>query len=257
MGDSDTTLPRTRLWSRHKLSQTLDQAKNFPTPLSAFSYFVFFNPGAPLVPIASFATALSIAGTLRVHCRFEEDLAWCRAVFNPLKRQNNTWVTCPPKPLSTTDCPPGIARARAILLEYVEILLQWGDSLICAGSVESVNQAFVLFNEAARILGPEPVKSRVKDERAGENMTIGNFRLAAALLNPKLVCLYERVYDKRKVVQNCLSSSRLRRDCRQRLGFEAWRDHVCGFAEPANWECCASDENCVSCCLPYRCFQWR
>ena len=41
--------------------------------------------GAPLVPIASFATALSIAGTLRVHCRFEEDLAWCRAVFNPLK----------------------------------------------------------------------------------------------------------------------------------------------------------------------------
>src|SRR5262245_11146606 len=70
----------------------------FPTPdpapplvtlgastLAAYPYFVFFTPGAPLVPLSSFSQTVAVAGVLRAHCRFEPALKWYEQFFNPLQ----------------------------------------------------------------------------------------------------------------------------------------------------------------------------
>ena len=281
--------------------------ETYPTPFPAFPFFVYFQPGAPIAPASSFATVLSVAGTLRAQCRFEEALAWCRAAFDPLTRQNSwpqcqqnqgrgeggenlhadnkTKATAPPalpeknvavgesKPVSTgvtdatpasstgpgtaapvadsasathakavtivtgsgeggTCCPTspvkaGVGRARAVLLEYVQTLLQWGDSLFCRGTPEARNQALGLYDEAIRLLGPRPQKvcagaaasssssgegdSGEENERDDEaKMTVGNFVAAAAPLNPRLLELYAVAYDRRDLVRRCLSVRRLK-----------------------------------------------
>src|SRR5207237_8560806 len=105
--------------------------------LSSFPYFAFFEPGAPLVPISPFSTTLAIAGTLRAQCHFQGALKWCRNAFDPLQN-SNIWAQCkkntdtlaseePPRQPRDVPCSPtgpvssGFGRARAVMLEYVEI----------------------------------------------------------------------------------------------------------------------------------------
>jgi hypothetical protein len=55
---------------------------SFPPHLTAYPFFIYFEPGAPVIPPSNFSTALTIAGTLRSHCRFEAALKWYERVFN-------------------------------------------------------------------------------------------------------------------------------------------------------------------------------
>lgn len=68
-----------------------------PTPLqtalAAFPYFLYFNPGAPLMPVETFATALVVAASLRADCKFEEASSWLRLTFDPLG-MDNSWSLC-------------------------------------------------------------------------------------------------------------------------------------------------------------------
>jgi len=244
-----------------------------PTPLSAYPYFIYFTPGAPLVPIYSFGTALAVAGMLRTQCCFEAALSWCRAAFDPLQR-NNRWAQCPTKapPSSLVQnahdsdfvqlppgqdgpcCPTapvksGIARGRAVVLEYLEILLQWGDSLMCRNSIESVQQAAVLFNEAARILGPQPFRVDAQDRKFGEPITVAEFQASMPVLNPRLMNLFEKIADRRSMVQHCLNARRLRNGHRRKLGSDHRRE--CAYGSSKN-DMCEAVEDCISCCLPYR-----
>jgi hypothetical protein len=236
--------------------------QKLPAPLSAYPYFIYFNPGAPLVPISPFATALAISGTLRSHCRFGEALAWCKKLFDPLTRQNDTWITCSSRfergtlaksitqSVSTTGDPlgtyPGFVRARAVLLEYTEILLEWGDTLLCKDTTGDTNQAYVLFNEAVRILGPAPLTSKGKG--SNQTMTVENFVAAKAPLNPRLMNLYEKAYDKRDAVRNCLTSHRLWKNFEIRDA-ELGKECAC---QSSNEGFCGANSSCGSCCLPYR-----
>ena len=43
----------------------------YPDGLPAYPYFAYFTPGAQLMPPTPFSPALTVAGTLRAHCRFE------------------------------------------------------------------------------------------------------------------------------------------------------------------------------------------
>ena len=219
--------------------------------LVSFPRFVYFEPGAPLVPISRFSTALSIAGALRMHCKFEAALKWCDLVFSTLQREN-TWAQCrkavpsgegvvakpseglPAKrtedpvtkqtegpvvePDRTTRdqacCPTspvkqGIAQPRAVMLEYVEILLQWGQSLLSRNSSEALQQALVLFDVADRILGPTPKRVKAKDLTQQSNQqTISNFVPNAAPLNPRLLKLYDETADYRAHVHDSFNESR-------------------------------------------------
>jgi hypothetical protein len=62
-----------------------------PATLAAFPYFVYFEPGAPLIPTSPFCTTMAIAAALRAQSRFEDALTWYRAAFDPLKN-SNSWV---------------------------------------------------------------------------------------------------------------------------------------------------------------------
>lgn len=239
-----------------------------PTPLPAFPYFVYFNPGAPLTPTSSFATVLATAAALRANCRFESALSWCRAAFDPLTR-NNEWSQCPQKipgrpsdekenqPSAQQEIPPGrdepccptspvksgISRSRAVMLEYLEILLQWGDTLMCRNTTESVQQALVLFNEASRILGPQPVLVKAQGASLGESMTLAKYTASPAPLNPRLLSLYEQVLDRKSMVRSCMSVQRLRSRPGRTITNAIWKG-------PAS--CNGTDNGCISCCIPYR-----
>ncbi|KAH8728864.1 hypothetical protein GQ44DRAFT_818552 [Phaeosphaeriaceae sp. PMI808] len=250
-----------------------------PAPLTAFPFFAYFSPGAPLFPTSSFGSALAIAGALRAQCRFEEALAWCKAAFNPLEREN-TWAQCR-KPAAGNDghvmllnaevieqpvfarvdgpcCPTspvqvGISRARAIALEYLQILLEWGDALHCKNNFESRKQALVLFNEAIRLLGPIPSTINAKstvipDHDSNETKvrydTVSQFLPSAAPLNPKLLKLYELAYYKRDLINRCVDVNRLelQRTCKQ--GANGQLDNT--------WNSCGCEIGHGECRLPYK-----
>jgi hypothetical protein len=104
--------------------------------------------------------AVAVAKNLRSHGRFEEALKWYESVFDPLKQINQS-------PLQL-----------AILLEYVETLLEWGDK-----------QAIVL---ADRILGPTPRTART--ESTSTTMTVNKFQAMKSPLNPRILNLYHRLH---------------------------------------------------------------
>lgn len=70
-----------------------------PTPfagLPAYPFFIYGRPGAPLIPWSAFAPAMTVAGALRAHCRFEAALRWYDLVFDPF-HGDNSWRLCPPE----------------------------------------------------------------------------------------------------------------------------------------------------------------
>lgn len=83
--------------------------------LPAYPYFVYVAPGKPLFPLSMFCPSVTIAQTLRSHCRFESALKWYRLVFDPLNC-DCTWIYCgtqntgngehPSTPPADTDTPP-------------------------------------------------------------------------------------------------------------------------------------------------------
>ena len=56
-----------------------------PGGLDAYPYFAYFCPGAPVEPLSLFSVALTVAGALRAHCRFEAALKWYELVVRPAR----------------------------------------------------------------------------------------------------------------------------------------------------------------------------
>lgn len=78
----------------------------FNPPLSAYPFFVYFTPGAPLEP-SIYSTAMTVAGALRSHCRYEAALRWYELSFAPGDKDLR-WATCHPRlPGGTTPGTPG------------------------------------------------------------------------------------------------------------------------------------------------------
>lgn len=77
----------------------------FPAALPAHPFFVFFTPGAALEP-SIYSTAMTVAGTLRAHCRYEAALKWYELYFAPGDKDLR-WATCRRPPPSVPETPPG------------------------------------------------------------------------------------------------------------------------------------------------------
>jgi hypothetical protein len=201
----------------------LDPAINisvFPKPLQSYPLFVYFEPGAPLIPPSQFTVCVAIAGALRSHGRFKACLKWYEVAFNP-QHMDNTWAQSPtdinsPSAIAhreiansgrnVTCCPyqsgsPGVTRGRAILLDYLEVLLQYGDALLCKGSRQTKREAIVVFDLIEKILGTRP--KRVHGHDKSISMTVKGFKSSPAPLNPRLLELYERAADRRALVHDC------------------------------------------------------
>jgi len=84
--------------------------------------------------------------------------------------------------------PHAIARLRpgayqkAIFMKYIDNLLDWGDSLFSQFTMESVNEATMLYVMAADILGPRPTELGPCGETSGSGKTYDKI---ARLLRPK------------------------------------------------------------------------
>jgi hypothetical protein len=252
-------------------------ASAFPGGLPVYPYFAFVAPGATVEPLTPLAVAFAVGNALRARCHHEAALKWYELAYAPLAR-DNTWAICDttkrdgntasavasgPAP-DVACCPgapadPGRARDRAILLAYTETLLQWGDTVLCRGSGEAAQQAEVIFEVLARILGPRPVTVLARDE-AGDPARLSAFQPRPAPLNPRLTSLQESAADRLALVRRCLDGRRLRiatpradrpfwGEIELRNGWQELAGSCEG--EPCSGEMCHDDED-LCCCGPYR-----
>jgi hypothetical protein len=123
---------------------------SFPSPLKAYPFFIYFEPGAPLIPPSRFSIALTIAGNLRSHCYYEAALKWYESIYNPLDHDNYWVVVGSEDKGALSTATPSKVRAHSVLLEYLESLLQWADSLISDSSPLASQQASMIFNTVDR-----------------------------------------------------------------------------------------------------------
>ena len=233
----------------------------FPGGLLAYPYFTFVAPGAALIPLSRFAVAMTVAGALRAHCQHEAALAWYDLVARPLE-QDDTWGDCPPVNPVDDDT----ARRRAVLLAYLETLLDAADGLLCSGSPEHALRARAVLDVAGRVLGEPP--RRVAPAPAepgdgkGDRMTVTGFQPAAAALNPRMLALYERHVERVDLVRQCLDGQRLREQARRPgSGFWTAPDRpgmlTSLLGEPAavgeqGCDICGPAETCMCSAGPYR-----
>ena len=245
---------------------------SFVGGLTAYPYFAHFVPGDPLLPRSMFAEATAVAGALRAHCRFEAALKWYELVFDPL-HQDSTWAQCPPTDTPTADTPPillaaassshvpdiaccpsapvvdGIARKRAIVLAYLETMLQWADALMCRNTPEAFQQASVILDTLHWVLGARPLTIFARDDP--NPMTLASFHPRPPPLNPRLLSLYDRSADRAALIHHCINGRRLRNGHPNidmpYFGNSDLRD---GWQTAAS--ACDDDDACHSCCNAYR-----
>ncbi|NEN88689.1 MAG: insecticidal toxin complex protein [Okeania sp. SIO3H1] len=196
--------------------------------LAAFPFFAWFDPGAPLLPPSMFSSAITVAGHLRAHCHFEAALKWYELVYNPLLN-DNTWHICPDEGteipgtapseavvISSTEeccCPSdevsdAKVKERAIMLHYLDTLMQWGDALMRKNTPEAFQQARLIFDTATKILGTTPITVLTKDQGL-EVSTVATFKPECAPINSRLMCLYTSVSDRLALIHTCLNAERL------------------------------------------------
>ena len=146
-----------------------------------------------------------IANQLNTNQNFADAQRWYHYIFNPTTSESNNgagfnpdrfWQYLPLRNLSLetlrqilgneealaeyqTDPfdPHAIARLRinayqkAIVMKYIDNLLDWGDNLFAQDNRESINQAFLLYILAFNLLGPRP---EARSDRTFEE--IGNYQ---------------------------------------------------------------------------------
>jgi hypothetical protein len=265
--------------------------------LPSYPFFAYFAPGAPLVPLSMFSESVAVASTLRSHCRFEDALRWYAAFHDPLDHDVRWCWEAIPAPLLTN--PPGprppvlpltaterplaavgeavvhqadgrccrfscvtddVARRRAITLDYLETLLDWGDAIVRRDAPEAFQQARVVFDAAAKILGKRP---HTVLDHAGPPPTVTTLNSAAlgAPLNPRLLALYDRTADRLAAIHACLDARRLRNG-RLREAMTYWGDDrsphytddhdCCGASCGCRDQTCADEIDWCSLESPYR-----
>lgn len=227
--------------------------------LSAYPYFAYFAPGAPLLPPTMFSPSLTMAGHLRAHCQYEAALKWYELYYNPLLN-DNTWANCQEDSGNedyangrNNDCCCAsdpvtdlVARNRAFLLHYLETLVQWGDALMRKNTPEAFQQARLIFDTASKILGQSPKSVVAQDNVYVSTQTINQFIPDCPPLNSRILCLYGTVNDRIELIHHCLNSKRLKNG-RPNLDMPYFGDSRLRDCWKTNDDVCA-DEN--EWCLP-------
>jgi hypothetical protein len=214
--------------------------------ITAYPYFVYFPPGAPLFPADPFAEAITVACTLRGHCSHEAATHWYALSHDPMAGDNR-WcqpgITEPEQRRrghccdgSGADAPT--ARKRHVTLEYLETLLEWARCSVLEHTAAGRTRARLILDSAARILGPTPetvsgCADDTHDKQGEHRTTVATFTPCTAPLNPWLMSLYERVADQRAV-----------------LRVEAEVDQDCCGECGADHAGCGQGGDCSRCCCP-------
>ncbi|MET0453846.1 MAG: neuraminidase-like domain-containing protein [Mycobacterium sp.] len=196
-----------------------DPATEYPGHLDAYPYFAYFDPGAEVVPPSVFGPAVAVASSLRAHCRFEAALKWYELAFDPL-RSDAGWLQCQDDDTvervedDGTCCHDSTLasdthyRERSIVLHYLDTLLDWGDALLRRNTPESTQQARLIYDTAAKLLGRTP-RTVIATDPSEDPDTVAGFVAHHAPLNPRLMALYERSADRLTQVRSRLNAARL------------------------------------------------
>lgn len=163
-------------------------------------------------------------------------------------------------PQDATCCPTapvkgGKARGRAVTLEYLETLLAWAESLRCLNSLEADQQALTLLTIAQRVLGPRP-KNVLAADLVGGEMTVATFQPSSPELNPRLVTLYDKVWDVASMILFDVNMVRLRNGM---LGVDRaiYGSHRRFEILPSRWKAVGDSEYDDSACVYSRCQVYR
>jgi hypothetical protein len=150
-------------------------------------------------------------------------LAWYRETFDPLL-QDCTWIDCGAQDshravrnepgafgacCDATDISCDQARNRAVVLHYLETLVEWSDAVKRRGmSSEALQQARGILDVAEMILGHAP--RTISLQPSATASTVAVFQPEFAPLNPRLLDLYDGVRDRLDLVRSCENAHRLR-----------------------------------------------
>jgi hypothetical protein len=153
----------------------------------------------------------------------------------------------------TTDVSDAIALNRSVLLHYLDTMLQWGDALMRCHTPEAFQQARVIFDMMAMILGPNP--HAVIATPPPSPQTVAGFKPLFPPLNPRLLELYVHTQERLGLIRHCLNALR-RRDGRRNANLPYWGEPpCCGCETPelcqcgCRWPC---DDSCCHAPCPYR-----
>ena len=102
-------------------------------------------------------TNLSELGLLLSNPADEAERAGQLAVEDRVRRQVLAWMENPFRPHAVARTRT-IAYEKAVVMKYLDMLIAWGDSLFRQDTLETVNEAALLYMFAARILGPRPIE---------------------------------------------------------------------------------------------------
>jgi hypothetical protein len=241
----------------------------YPGSLPCYPYFVYDTPGTHLFPLSFYSPAITVGRALRAHCSFEAALRWYRLAFDPL-HQDCSWVHCSQTQQPTTNTPGeaagreiggatvqnasansaccdstdvsvAVARNRSIVLHYLETLREWGDSAMRRNSPEHFQQARLLFDTMALILGKRPQSIQLAEPATPQ--TVATYAPDYAPLNPRLLELYDIKRDRLSLIHACLNAPRLRnghpRSDMKYFGNgplrEGWRSTVEVCADEGEW----------------------
>ncbi|PFJ40214.1 insecticidal toxin complex protein [Priestia megaterium] len=263
-----------------------DEAIPLPTPLaiqapksvgglSAFPYFAWFDPGSPLLPPSLFSPAISVAGHLRAHCHFEAALKWYELVYNPLQN-DNSWMIGKhyhshlnstsngknlPLDSEMTDSEENCCcaskrvsdekvRERALLMHFLETGQQWGDALMRKNTPEAFQQARLIFDTMAKILGAPPKTVLSKDETS-KTSKVAKFKPDCAPINPRLMCLYTNIDDRLALIHSYLNTKRLKNG-RPNQDIPHFRDSNTGGFREDTFDICTDESEWCLLASPYR-----
>jgi hypothetical protein len=102
-----------------------------------------------------------------------------------------------------------VARHRAMLILYLETMLDLANAPATRNSPEKFRDADVICGIAARILGTRPPTVYAQVDEDETPPTLADFVASPPRLNPRLVALYDRVDDLEASIHATLSSRRL------------------------------------------------
>ena len=195
------------------LQQRLSEAASQISPVANQDNPAAQNPFSPSSPYLTyfretfFQIPFLIADHLNSQQRFAESQRWYHHVFDPTAADGVAWryrelrelnpaadelrkTLTDPLALAAYRADPfnphAIARLRpgayqkTIIMKYIDNLLDWGDSLFGRFTMESVNEATMLYVMAADILGPRPEDLGP----CGEPATAKTYASIAPLLRP-------------------------------------------------------------------------
>lgn len=220
-------------------------APDYPGKLPVYPYFAYFAPGARLTPASPFAPAMAVAATLRTHCRFPEALKWYETVFSPLHSDASWPCHHDEHEVSEED-----ARRRSVTLHYLETLLRWGDAVLRRNTPETFQQARLIFDTAARILGRRP-RTVTAAEPDSEPSAVEDFVALAAPANPRLLALYDQSADRLALIHSCVNAVRLRNGTPNR-DMSYWGDTAVRGGWQSTTQPCLDDADWCAPQSPYR-----